>query len=425
MTDILILGAGAAGLSAGHYASGAGKSVTILEARNRAGGRIHTLHEAGFSFPVEAGAEFIHGDLPLTKGLLEEARIEYYEGHGATWNVTNGKLQHGEFFEEGWDEFIEALKELDHDMSISAFLQQHFASSQYDFLRDSVIRFVQGYDAADANKASAFALREEWTSEDSMTGHRPKGGYSQMINYLVDRCKAQGVTFHFNSVVKDITWKTGLVEVTTHSGERYTSEKLLITIPVAVLRSGAVNFNPQPSEHLAALHKIETGGVIKFLVEFQEAFWETHQKPAFRAMPELHFLFSDAAIPTWWTQKPAPQPLLTGWLAGPAVKEHMLDDSVLIQEAIQSLAYCFACTPAELEQQIKNILVVNWIADPFSQGAYAYKTVDTQAALEILSIPVNNTLYFAGEALYNGPAMGTVEAALASGQESIKKILAS
>jgi len=423
MTDILIIGAGAAGLMAARHASGAGKSVTILEARNRAGGRIHTLHIPDFSFPVEAGAEFIHGNLPFTKALAEEARVEYYEADGATWNVKDGKLHHGDLFEDGWEEFIEALKRLDRDMSIEAFLNKHFTASKYESLRTSVIRFVQGYDAADASKASAFALREEWTNEDSMTGYRLKGGYSQIIDFLVSCCQKQGVVLQLNHVVKTIEWKNNQVEVTTHQGQQYVAKKLLITVPVAVLRSGAIHFIPQPTEHIHALQQIETGGVVKFLVEFKEAFWENNHT-AFHSMPELHFLFSDAVIPTWWTQKPSTIPLLTGWLSGPSAAMHSHDQSALSQEAILSLAYCFGCTPAELGQQIKAIRVINWIDDPFSQGAYAYKTVDTIAALNVLSKSVDDTLYFAGEAFYHGPAMGTVEAALACGLEVAKKMIA-
>ncbi|MDQ2752949.1 MAG: FAD-dependent oxidoreductase, partial [Bacteroidota bacterium] len=81
-SDILIIGAGAAGLMAAKELSQKGKGVTVLEAKPQAGGRISTLHNNGFLQPVEAGAEFIHGNLPVTLQLLKEAGIKYAKTKG-------------------------------------------------------------------------------------------------------------------------------------------------------------------------------------------------------------------------------------------------------------------------------------------------------------------------------------------------------
>ena len=76
--DILIIGAGVAGLFAARNLSAAGKKVIILEARDRPGGRIQTLYDPSFELPVEMGAEFVHGDLELTIQLLREAGLKHY-----------------------------------------------------------------------------------------------------------------------------------------------------------------------------------------------------------------------------------------------------------------------------------------------------------------------------------------------------------
>lgn len=422
MVDVIIIGAGAAGLAAARIIGKTGKSVTVLEARNRAGGRIYTLHKDDFSFPLEAGAEFIHGNLPHTTALLKEAEVSFYETSGSTWNVHHGKLSEGELFPAEWEELLQKLNALEHDMSIAQFLDRYFRDEKYTALRESIIRFVQGYDAADANKASAFALREEW-SEENLTGYRPHGGYSLLIDFLVNECLQQGSAFHFNSVVQEIYQNKDHVEVKTEGGERYIAKKLLITIPPAVIKTGSVVFTPALGDHMNAIQKIETGSVIKFLVEFQSAFWEHKDRASYRSMPGLQFVFSDAFIPTWWTQQPIPDPLLTGWLAGPAASDNTKDENALLLEAVNALAYIFGCTVEAIEEQIKAITLINWGADHFSRGAYAYKTVDTNSALAVLSQPVNNTIYFAGEAFYSGPEMGTVEAALASGITTAQKML--
>ena len=74
-------------------------------------------------------------------------------------------------------------------------------------------------------------------------------------------------------------------------------------------------------------------------------------------------------------------------------------------------------------REIRSARVVNWSADEYSRGAYAYKTLNTSSAIKTFSAPVDNTIFFAGEGLYDGAEMGTVEAALASGREAAEKIL--
>lgn len=421
MIDIIIIGAGAAGLSAARGLSKSGRSVVVLEARDRIGGRIHTLHDNNFSIPVEAGAEFIHGDLPVTKALLKEAGIPFYKGEGAVWNVQNGRLEEGDLFPGEWSELIAALKELQHDMSIAEFLETRFGEEKHTALRESILRFVQGYDAADATKASAIALREEWTSEEDLTGYHPEGGYSQAMDFLEATCKKQGVVFHLSVPVQEVQWKRGQVVVVTQKGQ-HTAAKVLVTVPAAVLRWGAIKFTPDIPEHRQAIHTIETGGVIKFLVEFREAFWEKETITGFRKMNGMHFLFSDAFVPTWWTQKPKTVPLLTGWLAGPVTKDLDKDPDALLREGLNSLAYLFDCTQKDLREKIHAVKVIDWLSDPFARGAYAYKAVETSDVLKVLSGPVEDTIYFAGEAFYSGAEMGTVEAALGSGGEAVKKI---
>src|SRR5688500_13575363 len=131
MIDVIIVGAGAAGLSAARVLSRSEKSLYIMEARDRIGGRIHTLKNEGFSYPVEAGAEFMHGELPLTKALMKEAKVSYQAGHGRVWNVIKNRLSAGNFFDEGWNELMSRLQQLEQDITIGEFLQKYFGEAKY------------------------------------------------------------------------------------------------------------------------------------------------------------------------------------------------------------------------------------------------------------------------------------------------------
>ena len=421
MLDVIIIGAGAAGLNAARILSRSGKSICIVEARNRIGGRIHTIKGEGFSVPVEAGAEFMHGELPLTKALMQEANVTYRAGKGKTWNVHQNQLSEDDLFHDDWHVLLERLQQLDRDMTMGDFLSRYFKEPKYESLTDAVRRFVQGYDAADVNKASALALREEWNSED-VKGYRPTGGYSQLIDFLWSEIQKYSAVLKLSTVVKKISWSRNQVEILTDQNETWVAGKVLVTVPVSLLKTQTIQFDPPLRQHQRALQHLEVGGVIKFLVEFKDRAWE---RPAshFRQMPGLNFLFSDAFVPTWWTQKPSDVPLLTGWLSGPSVEAIQRDDQSLLEHGFKSLSYLFECKEELLMNEIRAAKVINWSADPHSMGAYAYKTLQTSTAIELFSVPVEGTIYFAGEGLYDGPEMGTVEAALVSGQTASTRML--
>src|SRR5260221_14528415 len=128
--DVIIIGAGACGLMAAHELSKAGKKVTVLEGRNRIGGRIHTFRDDSFLMPVEAGAEFIHGEFPLTTSLLKEAGINYYEVEGKMFSFRKGELYKTKDFIEDSRELEKKMNELEEDMSINDFLNTHFAEEK-------------------------------------------------------------------------------------------------------------------------------------------------------------------------------------------------------------------------------------------------------------------------------------------------------
>ena len=150
-----------------------------------------------------------------------------------------------------------------------------------------------------------------------------------------------------------------------------------------------------------------------------ECFWHEDKRLA-----DLSFVFSEAEIPTWWTQYPQSSNLLTGWCAGPAAEKiKNFSNTEIFEKALISLAAIFNKNISELGNKIGSWKVFNWANDPFSRGGYTYVTVQTKKALQELTKPEAGTIYFAGEGLYNGPEVGTVEAALQSAVEVTKKVV--
>ncbi|WP_315821229.1 NAD(P)/FAD-dependent oxidoreductase [Paraflavitalea speifideaquila] len=422
-SSVLIIGAGAAGLMAARDLLAQGYAVTILEARNRAGGRMDTLHPDGFTVPVEADAEFVHGQLPLTLGLLQEAGIAYTPVQGRMIEVRKGRWHRQDHFVEGWDILLEHLRGLEHDMTIRDFLNTHFPEHRFDELRRSVQRFAEGYDGADINKASILALRHEWINEgDEEEEYHIGGGYGKLTDFLLAHCVSQRCVLHFNTPVKEVHWKAGGVEAITTDGRSFAAGKVIVTIPLGLWQENAgknaIDFIPAIEPQITAFQQIGFSSVIKASLEFKQPFWQEYEK-------ELGFVFSEEIFPTWWTQLPHPVPLLTGWINGPQANAFaQLPPEKMLQYALYSLSAIFGLPLIFLEQQLVAWRITDWGNDPFSRGAYSYDMLPSKTARQLLQQPVSNTLYFAGEALYEGSHPGTVEAALVSGREAANKLMA-
>lgn len=415
--SIIVIGAGAAGLMAAYTLVKAGKKVTVLEARSRTGGRIHTLYDASFFKKTELGAEFIHGDLPLTLKLLKEADIPVQPANLNRWRYQNGKFIQEEEQVEHWELLMKKLNELTEDMPIAAFLDKNFAGKEYEPMKRSVKQFVAGYDTADPAKASAFALRTEWQHEDDDAQHRIINGYCALISYLAEYIKAAGNEIVLNAVAKNIHWQSGQVQVITADHKTYRANGVIIALPLGVLQlneqeTGAISFHPPLLKHTAAFKQIGFGAIIKILLHFDTPFWEEEINGGIK---DSAFLFTEEVIPTWWTQGSG-SPLLTGWLGGNNAYE-LKDkpEEEIWQMTMQALAHLFKTDAETLKNKLIAWHVANWTTDPYTRGSYAYDMVGSENARQLLNKPVNNTLFFAGEYLYSGPAMGTVEAALNSG----------
>lgn len=417
---IIIIGAGAAGLMAARQLSAAGNIVTVLEASNRIGGRIHTIQPPGFLQPIEEGAEFIHGKLPLTMQLLKEAGIPCQPVQGAMVRVKNGEWSTQSAFIAGWDELLERMGNLKEDMTLGDFLQQYFSDEKYALLQQSAQRFAEGFDVADLSQVSVMGLREEWSHEEEEQ-YRIPGGYTGLMEYLQRAGRADGCTLHTSCTVKTIHWQRNQVAVAAADGRVFTAQKAIVTLPLGVLQADedhftAISFEPALSAQVQGLQQIGFGAVVKVIIQFSERFWLRYKE-------NLGFILSEEAIPTWWTHLPSTDAILTGWLGGPKTARFTdAADETVLQQAIQSLANIFRMPVNEIQALVTASHTARWQANPWSLGAYSYNKLFTTEARALLNKPVQNTLYFAGEGLYDGINGGTVEAALQSAVDVVKLI---
>jgi monoamine oxidase len=286
-------------------------------------------------------------------------------------------------------------------------------------MRNFVEHWIEGYDAGDIAKASALALREDMRAARRWEQRSIKETYAVLLAHLHKSCIEAGVEIVFNKEVVEIRHAAGGIEARSKDGTSYAAAKAVVTVPLPLYER--IIFVPALPDRQQAAKDIGFGPVVKILMRFKTKWWAGMREKKFE---RLFFMFSEEAIPTWWTQYPAAHTTLTGWIAGPkalALKDKT--EAEIVDLALQSLANIFAITRQELQSELMAAKAVNWARDLYARGAYSYTTPQSGKAIELLRTPVGGTLYFAGEALNREDLVGTVDAALQTGLEVAREML--
>jgi monoamine oxidase len=431
-TDILIIGAGAAGLAAARELSSTNFNVIVLEARDRIGGRIHTHPDSQLTAPIELGAEFVHGKAPETLKLAGRAGLKLLELPNTHWFLRNGFVaKSGEFWSKTEAVMDELANYRDRDESFAEFLEQYSRKHEAYDVRSMATLFVEGFHAARAERISVQGLvktNEAAAAIDDHKQFRPQTGYLPLAQWLHDEAVAHGASFRFETVVETVTWSPGRVTVTASGGAQFKARRLIVTLPLGVLQRKSVTFTPRLMAKEEAASKLAVGEVVKVVLRFRDRFWEEIRLPAEDGtlvdLKDMAFLHApDELPPTWWTQLPVRAPLLVSWAGGTRAEEMLTRNGVplstnsdaLIDKSLAALSHIFAEPIKVIEERLVNVYVHDWATDPFSLGAYSYIPVGGLKAQAALAEPIENTIYFAGEAANKKGHHATVYGALATG----------
>jgi monoamine oxidase len=446
--DCVIVGAGVAGLASGRMLAAAGKRVVILEARDRVGGRIFTRRVNGVgasgTLPIELGAEFIHGLPDEIWALVRQAKLITYELQGSHLLLANGRLEQQDDqgdrasdVLQGLETWMDARTSL-RDMSFADYLELAPVDKRQ---AEAAADYVEDFNAADRHVIGIAALTKQQRAEDAIQGDRifrVQMGYDTIPHLLADDIIRAGSPVLLRHKVMRVVWSPG--SVTVHGLDDRNREFMLhghraiIALPLSILQAGRVQFDPNPSAVLAQAARMRMGAVVRVILVFRSRFWRdeawTIAKPSLKTeLERLSFLFTPhRTLTTWWTPRPNDAPMITGWIGGPAAEEFQDNlrrngPDTLLRECLKVLSAAFGVSEAELGRSLSSWHRHDWDADEFARGAYSYVPSGALDAPDKMTIPVEETLYFAGEHTDTTGHWGTVHGALRSGLRAARQFL--
>jgi monoamine oxidase len=436
--DVLIIGAGAAGLAAARELSVAGRKVIVLEARNRIGGRIYTNHDQKSIVPIELGAEFVHGQAPELLEIAHRSGLTLCDASEMHFLLHDKLVARSEDFWLQMEKINDRMKRTKRDRSFQEFIDEHARDPKLKNARKTALMYVNGFHAAEPEQAGILGLNKTNAAAEKINEEhqfRFLNGYDSVAKSLYKEAVERGARFHMETIVEEVSWTSHQVNVKARFNEArqdFQASEAIITLPLGVLQasspqSGAVRFVPALNEKETAVRKLRMGQVVRIAFLFREPFWESIELPASKGRVQLSrmgFIHApDAPFPTWWTQLPVRAPLLVGWAGGCMAEKLIQSKKPLLEHALDSLQFIFGVPRKRIQNLLESTYHHDWQSDPFTRGAYSYIPVHGLRALATLMRPVEDTLFFAGEATDTEGNWGTVHGAMATGLRAAREIL--
>jgi len=406
--DVVVIGAGVAGVSAARALSQGGARVVVVEASDRVGGRVRTIRDFA-EVPVEAGAEFIHGEHAATwsdvraAGLVVQA-VPYLR---ASWlNLgTSTRWLPIQLAHPGVWPTADILWSLRHlrgdDHSAAAFLDE---KGYRGTARQLAQLALTGHLPGSAEEVGVRGLVADGVPRlEKGLNHRVLDGYDRLPAHV-----AIGLDVRFGFEVATIAWSPDAVEITARDGQRVRARVGITTLPHGVLRAGMVTFDPAlPQGKVSAVSRMATGAVAKVLLRFDERFWP-------RRMAQL--VCGDGPLTVYWSTSFGTEgpPVLIAYATGPrAIELSRAGDALAIETALDDLGRLF---PRVVPRRLVRVArFVDWLTEPTALGGYTFLPPGAVGARQQLGASDTGALVWAGSATVSRPVADTVEAAYLSG----------
>jgi len=441
--EVVIIGAGAAGLAAARALVDGGRRVCVLEARDRIGGRVCSVRVPGGPMAVELGAEFIHGERNAVWDVVDAAALTVADSAEEHWVLADGALRRREDYDDRVEQVMRRLNDVrGADRSFADFLAREFGGDEWADARRHAAAYVEGFHAAPIDRVGVkgLARAESGASGTNETAFRFAHGYDAVTTWLCDPVdgSAPPLDVRLDTIVERVAWERGRATVHARradgsAAESVTARAVVVTLPIGVLKAsahepGAVRFVPELRAIQDALAGVDAGHVRRLALRFRTRFWEREGgAPALENAAdgaELAFMHAPGAdVPVWWTMRSLRAPLLVGWAGGPtALRLAGRSHDELTARALITLSTVLGASEHALRDELLELHTHDWSADPYTRGAYSYVRVGGVDAPATLAAPVHDTIFFAGEATQTDGSAGTVHGAIASGRRAADEV---
>jgi monoamine oxidase len=419
--DVVVLGAGIAGLAAARDLVRAGLDVVVLEARDRVGGRIHTLAEPA-PHGLEIGAQMIHGSRAPTWELIREFGIETRRLPG--WSRWRWSPSTGLYLPppRRQDELHRRLREAyatqhGEDPSFQKFLDaRKFTPEEQESLAGEALGW-----AAEPDEMSLQAVMEDGAAWEAYIddNFQVVGGYAAVPAGIA---QALGDRVRLSSIVTGVEWgRDGVVAAFERDGTagKVRARRAVVTLPIGVLQSGRPVFTPAlPEWKQRSIDALKMGRIVVAHLLFDDFFWRPAADGGARGWSA-----AGGRVSFWDPHPPGKgMPVLQGWISGRAAQELSdLGETAGIARALDWVEQAFPKSGAR--RRLQWSVLRDWVRDPFSLGSYSFPRPGGAAAHLVLGSPVRDRLFFAGEATEPPPHYQTVHGAYSSGRRVARELL--
>jgi monoamine oxidase len=429
--DVVVVGAGVAGLAAARCLHEEGFRVVVLEGRDRIGGRVYTHRDARSILPIELGAEFLHGDAPQVREIADAAGLTEVEITGSRWTAAHGRFARADDF---WVRIDRVLGRADArrepDRPLSRFLAERPGGHRLAEDRTLAREFVEGFHAAEVDRISERAVAEggnPGAEPESQRMARLIGGYDAVPAWLAGPIASR---IRLGAVADAIEWAPG--RVTVHTRGRgagiVRARAAVVTLPVSLLHGdargrGAIRFTPEIDTIRTAAAGLAMGQVQRVGVLLDRPLVELLDDRRRQQLADAAFFTARGVdVPVWWTPFPVRAGLMIAWAGGPAAMELGRVPRDVVPRTIAALADTIGIDRRTVRRHLVATFHHDWCRDPFARGAYSYALVGGSEVADTLSRPLRRTLFFAGEATDAEGRTGTVHGAIATGHRAAAQV---
>jgi lysine-specific histone demethylase 1B len=401
---VLIIGAGAAGLYAGYILKSKGIDFQILEAAPNYGGRLGKL--TGFAnFPIDIGAQWMHGKNSVVGDLAKKSDtpITFDDSNEKYWfnNELVSSLPRDitEIFDE---------EENVPDVSFEEFAIQKGFGNEYK----NIVEAIAGDSGADASNISAYwkiMEEENWSAGDD------DFKFEETFFDFIEKEIAIHIQDHIqlNTVIKQIDYAGPTINVTDFNDNAFIADKVIITVPITILKSGDIEFVPAlPTEKTTAFSKIGMDAGMKVFLKFNTKFFDENILGG-----NICAAYADDSI-----GKVQEDNVLLAFIMGQQAEylTSLGSDAAITNALIQELDTMYN---GQASASFVASHVQNWTTNPFVRGAYSYSTIGMGDARKVASESVAKKLYFAGEAMNLNGHHQTVHGAIETGYREVINLI--